>query len=120
MKKTNKPATQPHNDNGLLARAGEALHVLGEEIVHGKDIVVEAATEKLTVVKKAIRKIMHKKSATAKKKPVPKKTVVKKKTVKAAKKIAKKIAKKSAHTPRKTVKKAAKKIPAKKKTAPKK
>ena len=82
-------AKQPNNEKGFLALAGEALHVLGEEIVHGKDKVVEVTAEKFTAVKKAIGKITHKKAA--KKKVAKKAAVVPKKAVKkAVKKVAKK------------------------------
>ncbi|HEY4337999.1 MAG TPA: hypothetical protein VGM89_18945 [Puia sp.] len=78
MKKTKEPAKQPHSEKGFLALAGEALHVLGEEIGHGKDKIVEVTAEKFTAVKKAIRKITHKKAAASKKKAAAKKVAPKK------------------------------------------
>lgn len=65
--------------------AGEALHVLGEEIVEKKDKVVESAAGKFSQLKKAVSKITHKK------KSAPAKRVAKK----AVKKVAKKVPKKS-------------------------
>jgi hypothetical protein len=67
MKKTKQPATPAHNGKGFLALAGEAFHVLGEEIIQGKDKVVEVTAEKFTAVKSAIHKITHKKNAAPKK-----------------------------------------------------
>jgi hypothetical protein len=106
--KSHNGTAQPHEGKGFLTLAGEALHVLGEEIVHGKDKVVEVTAAKFTVVKKAIRKFTHKKAA--KKNKVAAKKVV-------AKKKAAGVAKKTAAASRKTTKKIAKKTPAKK-TAP--
>ena len=95
MKKTKGAASHPHNEKGFLALAGEALHTLGEEIVHGKDKVVEVTAEMFSVVKKAIRKITQKKKpAATDKKSAPKKAGAKKKAVRATKKVAKKVAKK--------------------------
>jgi hypothetical protein len=106
-----KKAVQPASDEkGFIALAGEAFSVLGHEIMEGKDKVVEVASEKFTAVKKAIKKITHKKAAPKKKvAPAKKKAVVVKKAV-AAKKVA----------PKKAVKKAAKKVAKKavKKAAP--
>lgn len=90
MKKTTQPAKQIHKEKGFLALAGEALHVLGEDIVEGKDKVVEAASEKFAAVKKTINKITHKKAAPAKriaKKAAKKKSALKKPVKKVAKKI---------------------------------
>jgi hypothetical protein len=95
--KSHNGTAQPHEGKGFLALAGEALHVLGEEIVHGKDKVVEVTAAKFTVVKKAIRKFTHKKAAK-KNKVVAKKVVAKKvaaKKVAAKKVIAKKVAPKA-------------------------
>ncbi len=106
MKKSVKPVNPSHNGKGFLALAGEAFSVLGEEIVEGKDKVVEVASEKFTAVKKAIKNITHKKGApvrNAKKKVV----VVKNKAVVVARGAKKKAT---------AVKKAAKKaVPARKK-----
>jgi uncharacterized membrane protein len=95
MKKTTQPAKQIHKEKGFLALAGEALHVLGDDIIEGKDKVVEAASEKFAAVKKTINKITHKKAAPVKrtvkkaaKKIAAKKTATKKPVKKAAKKIA--------------------------------
>lgn len=78
-----------HDGKGFFALAGEAFAVLGEEIVEGKDKVVEVAAAKITAVKKAIKKIAHKKAAK-----------------KTAKKVAKKAVKKAAAKPKKVAKKA--------------
>lgn len=86
MKKQTQPATEPHK--GFFALAGEALHVLGEEIVEGKDKVVETATEKFTQLKETVGKIAHKKKAAAKR--VAKKAVKKTATKKPVKKNARK------------------------------
>jgi coenzyme F420-reducing hydrogenase alpha subunit len=83
MKKKTPPATEPHK--GFMELAGEALHVLGEEIVEKKDKVVESAAGKFSQLKKAVSKITHKK------KSAPAKRVAKK----AVKKVAKKVPKKS-------------------------
>ena len=124
MKKTKQPASPANDSKGFLALAGEAFHVLGEEILEGKDKVVEVASEKFTAVKKAIQKATHRKTAQARgkvKKAAPKKivkkAVAKKVVKKAVKKAAPKAVKKAA--PKKVVKKA---VPKKavKKAAPKK
>ena len=47
--KKQKPAQK---EKGFLALAGEAFVVLGEEIIEGKDKVVEVAADKFTAVKK--------------------------------------------------------------------
>lgn len=52
-----------HDGKGFLELAGEALSVLGTDIVEGKDKVVEVATEKITVFKRAVGNIIHKKNA---------------------------------------------------------
>jgi hypothetical protein len=72
---------QPINNDrkGFLALAGEAFHVLGEEIVEVKDKVVAASGDKLTKIKKAVSNLTHKKKVPAK--PASKK-VAKKGTVK--------------------------------------
>ncbi|HXD78031.1 MAG TPA: hypothetical protein VN616_09510 [Puia sp.] len=61
-----KQAQTAGRSKGFLALAGEALHVLGEEIVEGKDKVVETATGKFTRLKTAVSRLTHKKGATAK------------------------------------------------------
>jgi hypothetical protein len=102
MKKTKQPTSPAHDSKGFLALAGEAFHVLGEEILEGKDKVVEVASEKFTAVKKAIQKVTHRKTAQARgkvKKAAPKKIV--------KKAVAKKVVKKA--VPKKAVKKAVKK-----------
>ena len=44
MKKTKKASSAPsHPDKGFLELAGEAMSVLGHEIVEGKDHLVSAA-----------------------------------------------------------------------------
>jgi len=116
MSKTRKTTTpDPESEKkGFFALAGEAFAVLGEEIVEGKDKIVEAAAIKITAAKKAIRKITHKK-APAKRKALTKKVSPAKKKA-TAKKAA--LARKKAPT-----KKAAptkKKAPAKKAAAKKK
>jgi hypothetical protein len=84
MKKTkNAPAHAAHDGKGFLELAGEAVAVLGEEIVEGKDKIVEVASEKFSAVKKAIKKFTKKKAAPAKK---VKKKAVKKALKKAVKK----------------------------------
>lgn len=100
MKKTKKSSPDSsHPDKGFLELAGEAMSVLGHEIVEGKDHLVSAASEKIDAVKKAIGKIGKKKAAPKKKakavaKKAPAKKAVAKKVVKAAKKVVKKAAKK--------------------------
>lgn len=96
MKKQTQPSTQEHK--GFLVLAGEALHVLGEEIKEGKDKVVETAADKFTQLKKVVSKITHKKKAPAKRvaKKAGKKRVVKKAPKKVAKKAARKTARKRA------------------------
>lgn len=108
MKKTKQPAAPAQKDKGFLALAGEAFHVLGEEILEGKDKVVEVASEKFTAVKKAIQKVTHKNTASTRgkvkkavKKAAPKKVVKKA----APKKAVKKAAGKVTGTSRKVVKK---------------
>ena len=130
MSKAKKAAHKDHDGKGFFALAGEAFSVLGDEIVEGKDKIVEVASEKITVFKKAVSNLTHKKKAagkkgvTAPKKVGAKKAVVKKIAAKATagKTAVKKVAKKA--TAGKTaVKRAAKKSPVKKaakKVAPKK
>src|ERR1700733_5871790 len=86
-KKETQPAPADHEGKGFFALAGEAFAVLGEEIVEGKDKVVEVAAAKITAAKKAIGKITHKKAARPAKK--------------ASKKASKKVAKKAAAAPKK-------------------
>jgi hypothetical protein len=100
-------------EKGFLALAGEALSVLGGEIVEGKDKLVEAASEGITSLKKKIKKITNK-QPVAQKKAAPKSA---KKAV--AKKAVKKSAPKKA-APKKVAKKAAPKKAAKKAVAKKK
>jgi hypothetical protein len=89
MKKSNQITTGAPEEKGFLELAGEAMTVLGHEIVAGKDKLVEAAAEKITEVKKAIKKKIAKKKVVA---PVRSKSVAVKKTVKkAAAKVAKKL-----------------------------
>ena len=91
MKKAKKTVADKHEGKGFLNLAGEALSVLGEEIVEGKDKLVEAASEKFSSLKKSIKKLTTKK-ATPKKKAVVKKVIKKI----APKKIAKKVVPKKA------------------------
>jgi len=87
MSKAKKPEQPAEQNKGFLKLAGEALSVLGSDIVESKDKVVEVAAEKLTVFKEAIGKIVHKKKQA---KPA-KKTAASKKQVKVSvKKSAKK------------------------------
>jgi predicted metal-dependent phosphoesterase TrpH len=113
MSKSKAPS-QPEQHKGFLELAGEALHVLGSDIAEGKDKVVEVASEKITVLKKAVGKIIHKKkSATPAKKsakPAKKKAAASKRSKAPAKKAVKK-------TIKKVVRKVAKKVT--KKAAPK-
>jgi hypothetical protein len=102
-KKETKPAPADHDGKGFLALAGEAFTVLGEEIVEGKDKVVEVAAAKITAVKKAIKKITHKRAARAVK-PV-KKVSAKKAPAKKAASPRKKAAKKTRSAPKKVAKK---------------
>jgi hypothetical protein len=104
-KKAAKPAPSAHEGKGFLALAGEAFAVLGEEIIEGKDKVVEVTAAKITAVKKAIKKITHKKTARPSKsaKKTPAKKVAKKVAV-AAKKV-KPASKKSGSAPKKAPKK---------------
>lgn len=92
MKKTNVQTKQPHDGKGFLALAGEAFQVLGEEIVQGKDKVVKVTSEKFETVKKAIRKVTHKKPG--KKTAIPKKAALK--PVHTTGKLVRKVAKKTA------------------------
>jgi hypothetical protein len=114
-KKAAQPAPAKHEEKGFFALAGEAFAVLGEEIVDGKDKVVEVAAAKITSVKNAINKITHKKAAkkTAKKAPA-KRASVAKKTVKKAATPPKKTAKKAKAAPKKKAKAAPKKAAKKK------
>jgi hypothetical protein len=57
MKKTVKEVNSPHEGKGFLTLAGEAFGVLGEEIVEGKDKVVEVAKK---AAKKGARKAVKK------------------------------------------------------------
>jgi hypothetical protein len=101
-KKTATPkATEPQKT--LMEKIGEQASHLKDEIIAGKDHLVEIAEEKFADVKSTIKKytakkkaVVKKKSATAKKAPkkVLKKAAPKKK--KAAPKKAKKAAKKKA------------------------
>lgn len=119
MSKSKKAVQPASEEKGFIALAGEAFSVLGHEIMEGKDKVVEAASEKFTAVKKAIKKITHKKTL-AKKAVAKKKAVVVKKVVPAKKAApARKVAKKKV-APKKVVKKVAKKAVKKvvKKAAP--
>jgi ribosome-binding protein aMBF1 (putative translation factor) len=114
-KREPQPAPPAHEGKGFLALAGEAFAVLGEEIVEGKDKVVEVAAAQITAVKKAIKKITHKKAARpsksvkkkavkktpAKKAPAKKVVSATKKVVKKAKSVAKKAVKKKAPPRRK-------------------
>jgi hypothetical protein len=70
MKKQAQPAAQSHK--GFLELAGEALHVLGEEIVEGKDKVVETASGKFKQLKTAVGNLTHKKKKAAAKRVVKK------------------------------------------------
>src|ERR1700683_5052090 len=81
-KKETQPTSAAHEGKGFFALAGEAFAVLGEEIVEGKDKVVKAAAAQITAVKKAVKKITHKKSS-GRSGPV-KKAAAKKKAVKKA------------------------------------
>jgi len=87
MKKQSPSTNEPQK--GFIALAGEALHVLGEEIVEGKDKVVETAAEKFTQLKAAVGKLTHKKKAAPRQ--VVKKNAARKST---AKKTGKKVPKK--------------------------
>jgi hypothetical protein len=100
-KKETQPTPADHEGKGFFALAGEAFAVLGEDIVEGKDKVVEVAAAKFTAVKKAIKKIAHKKAARTSK---PAKKAVKK-TVKKAAAAPKKVAKKAKAAPKKAAKK---------------
>ncbi|MHA4806827.1 hypothetical protein ACX0G9_01905 [Flavitalea flava] len=104
MKKKTQSGKPAPNEKGFLALAGEAFHVLGEEIIEGKDKVVETAAEKFNDVKKAIKRITHKKEAPAKRviKKIVKKTPSKKSPSK--KSPSKKSPSKKA-TPKKVIKK---------------
>jgi len=93
MKKIKKTTAESAPGKGFLELAGEAMTVLGHDILEGKDKLVEVASEKFTDVKKAIKKKFAKKKATVRK------------TVKKAAKKA--VAKKTAVVIKKAVKKAA-------------
>jgi len=96
MKKVKKEQPEhSHDGKGFLELAGEAVAVLGEEIVEGKDKIVEVASEKFTAMKKAIKKFRKKKVTSARS---AKKTPVKKAVKKAVKKVAKKSPKKATKT----------------------
>jgi hypothetical protein len=113
-KKAAQPAPAKHEEKGFFALAGEAFAVLGEEIVDGKDKVVEVAAAKITSVKNAINKITHKKAA---KKAPARRASVAKKTVKKAPAPPKKTAKKAKAAPKKKAKAAPKKAAKKKAVA---
>jgi hypothetical protein len=104
-KKGSQPPPAEHEGKGFFALAGEAFAVLGEEIVEGKDKVVEVAAAKITAAKKAIKKITHKKAAPPAKKAVAKAAGVKKKVAKKSAPPAKKAAKRSKATSKKTANK---------------
>jgi hypothetical protein len=113
MSKSKKTAASGHDNKGFLELAGEALSVLGTDIADGKDKVVEVASEKITVFKRAVGNIIHKKSPAKSSKP---KAAVKKKAKPPAKERVKKPQpkrpqpKKTAKTlPKKQVKKVTKK-----------
>jgi hypothetical protein len=106
-KKSTQPTPAEHEGKGFFALAGEAFSVLGDEIAEGKDKVMEVAAAKIADVKKAIKKITHKKSPVARR-PV-KKAGAKRPQKKAATKRAtgaKKAVKKGAIVPKKALKKA--------------
>jgi hypothetical protein len=98
MSKSKKTTPQPEHKKGFMELAGEAMHVLGEEIVEGKDKLVAVTVETFTDVKEAVKKKFAKKKPVVKK--AAKKVAAKKKAVakkaagvkKALKKIAKKVA----------------------------
>lgn len=106
MKKTNQTGASAPREKGFFALAGEAFHVLGEEIVEGKDKVVEVAADKFSAVKQAIHKITHKNSAPTRRtvKKVAKKAAPKKaagKVVAASKKVVRKTVTRAATAKRK-------------------
>jgi len=103
MKKTTKAVKTAPAGKGFLTLAGEAFHVLGEEIIEGKDKVVEVTSEKFTAVKKAIGKIIHKKAA-------PKARTSRKAAGKVVKKAVRKSTAKVISLPKKAAGKAAKKV----------
>ncbi len=105
--KKTPPPTNNHDGKGFFALAGEAFSVLGEEIIEGKNKVVEVTAEKITAVKKAIKKIGHKKPVKAAKGRA--KSPAKKKVAKATKKAVTPVKK----SPAKKVAPAAKRAPAK-------
>ena len=110
MKKSVQPVKRVTR-KGFLALAGEAFHVLGEDIIEGKDKVLEVTAEKFASVKKKISDLTHKNQAPAKRtvKAAVKKTVpkaVKKTLPKTVKKAVPKAVKKT--VPKNTVKKSAK------------
>jgi hypothetical protein len=80
MSKAKKPVQPAEQNKGFLKLAGEALSVLGGDIVESKDKVVEVAAEKFTVFREAVGKIVHKKKPA---KPA-KKTAAGKKQAKAS------------------------------------
>ena len=88
MTKSKKSAQPAPENKGFLKLAGEALSVLGSDIVEGKEKVVEAASEKITVFKQAVGKIIHREK--------PGKPAKKKAAAKTAKKVAKAPVKKAA------------------------
>jgi hypothetical protein len=98
MTKAKKTTTQPAHEKGFFELAGEAMTVLGHNVLEGKDKLVEVASEKFTDVKKAIKKKFAKKKAVVKKaaKKTVKKVVIKKSEVvnKPVKKVAPKKKKK--------------------------
>jgi hypothetical protein len=107
-----KKNSAPAAEKSLFDKISEQATHLKEEIIHGKDLLVEAATEKIADIKESIA------AYKAKKKPPAKKTV-KKVVKKVAKKPVVKAAKKAVPTVEKKIapKKAA---PAKNKAAAKK
>ena len=123
MSKSKKtPAAAKHDGKGFFALAGEAFSVLGEEIIEGKNKVVEVTAEKITAVKKAIKNIGHKKpvkaakgkakspakkkiAKSAKRAAIPAKRSAVKKAPPASKRVPGKVAAKSAKAVKKTARK---------------
>ncbi|MEO5684260.1 MAG: hypothetical protein ABIQ88_16585 [Chitinophagaceae bacterium] len=101
-----KKTTPPEHEKTLLEKIGEQATHLKEEFIAGKDHFLEAAGEKIELVKETIKDYRAKKKAAAKK-------TVRKVAKKAAQKPAVKAAKKAVAT-------AKQKTAVKKKAAPKK
>lgn len=88
-------ATAKRNEKTLLEKISDQASHLKEELIAGKDHLVELGAEKIASVKTAIKDYSDRKKKAAKK-SAPKKSAPKKSAKKSAKKAAKKSAPKKA------------------------